>query len=416
MDSALMWLLFNTLSIVILAFYSMLEMAAVSVNKVRLQYWVSRGSLRARWLSLLLQNPSRLFGTTLIGVNVATVVGSECSREFYAAIGLPPNLAPLTQVLLLVIFGELAPMFAARHYPEHVATLGVPLIYASSRLLAPIIWVLTILSRGVMSLFGQRVASDTLFLSEEELEKVLELRDDEGDREGGSLKAIASNIFRLKGKDISHVMRPLASLATLPSSATIQEMKALLASSSGDYVPIYYKQPHNIVAIARPRNLIRASAARRVRDFTKSPWFVTLHTPLPKLLEQFRRSKEDIAVVLDQAGHGVGIVTITAVLEEIFGKEESGGDERSPHTLFREKTFPGSTSIANFNALCEYPLEYDPVATLSELITDALGHAPEMGDSANIGHYEFTVKKTSFLEIESVTVTSRSSGAAPSPH
>jgi len=104
----------------------MVEMACVSFNKVRLHYYVNQGNRRAIWLNYLLQHPFRLFGTTLIGVNVAMVVGSECSREFHSALGLSPDLAPLSQVIIVVIFAELAPMFAARHYAEHVAMLGAP--------------------------------------------------------------------------------------------------------------------------------------------------------------------------------------------------------------------------------------------------------------------------------------------------
>ncbi len=119
-------MILNFLSIIMLAFYSMTEMACVSFNKVRLQYYVSKGMKRAIWLNALLQHPSRLFGTTLIGVNIAMFFGSEFSRQFYSSIGLNPDWSPLTQVILVVIFGELAPMFAARRYPEHVSILGIP--------------------------------------------------------------------------------------------------------------------------------------------------------------------------------------------------------------------------------------------------------------------------------------------------
>ena len=123
---AMMWLLFNILSIVFLAFFSMAEMACISFNKIRMQFYVAQGSKRAKWLYALMQNPSRLFGTTLIGVNIATFVGSECARQFHSAIGLDPDLAPLSQVIIVIIFGELAPQFAARSYPENVAMLGAP--------------------------------------------------------------------------------------------------------------------------------------------------------------------------------------------------------------------------------------------------------------------------------------------------
>ncbi len=132
--SALLWLVFNLLSIVALSFYSMQEMACVSINKVRLKFYVSQGIKRAQWLEYLLHNPTRLFGTTLIGVSIATIISSECARQFHQAIGIDPDWAPLTQVFIVLIFGELAPMFAARIHSEHMALFRCPIVYASSKI------------------------------------------------------------------------------------------------------------------------------------------------------------------------------------------------------------------------------------------------------------------------------------------
>ena len=113
---AFKWFILTILFIMIQAFYSMLEMAAVSFDKARLHYFVKKGKSQARWLSFLLEKPGRLFGTTLILVNVALQIGSECSRQFYQALGVSANYAPLSQVVLVVIFAELSPMLAARRY------------------------------------------------------------------------------------------------------------------------------------------------------------------------------------------------------------------------------------------------------------------------------------------------------------
>src|ERR1700722_3738597 len=95
--TAFSWFLLNILTIILLGFYSMQEMASVSFNRLRLQYYVSKGIKRAIWVQSLLQNPARLFGTTLISVNIAMFIGSECARRTYAALGLNPDWAPLTQ-------------------------------------------------------------------------------------------------------------------------------------------------------------------------------------------------------------------------------------------------------------------------------------------------------------------------------
>ena len=137
---AILWALLTLFCIMTEGFYSSLEMALVSFNKVRLQYYIGKGNQRAKWINWLLHHPSRLFGTTLLGVNIAMQLGSECSRRLYTAMDLQADLAPLTQVFLVLIFAELAPIFAARRYSEHMSLLGVPLIYISARVMAPVIW------------------------------------------------------------------------------------------------------------------------------------------------------------------------------------------------------------------------------------------------------------------------------------
>ena len=132
MSSWAFFLMLLIVSLVIQGFYSMLEMACVSFNRVRLQYYVSQKNRRAMWLSYLLNNPTRLFGTTLIGVNTAMQFGSECARRFYASLHVSPDWAPLSQVIIVLIFAELAPMFAARRFAENVAMLGIPIIYITS--------------------------------------------------------------------------------------------------------------------------------------------------------------------------------------------------------------------------------------------------------------------------------------------
>ncbi|NGX43310.1 MAG: hypothetical protein K940chlam7_01605, partial [Chlamydiae bacterium] len=289
--SAFWWLFFNVLSIIFLAFYSMMEMACVSFNKVRLHYYVNKGNRRAKWLNYLLHHPFRLFGTTLIGVNVAMVAGSECSREFHSAIGLNPGLAPLSQVIIVVIFGELAPMFAARHYAEHVAMLGVPLVYASARILTPALWIIGWITKFANLLVKSKKSRAEMLLSQEELQKILEEHADEPPpTDTQDFNIITENIFRLRHKNAQQVMTPLYQYPRLPSNATIAQMKNIVKRTDADFIMIYYQEYTNIVGIAFPRDLLRIPESHRVRDHSRPPWFVTEQTRLTQILQQFQRN------------------------------------------------------------------------------------------------------------------------------
>lgn len=409
---AFWWLAFNFLSVAVLAFYSMLEMACVSFNKVRLEYYVSKGDKRALWISKLLKTPSSLFGTTLIGVNVALFVGSECAREFHIAIGLDPNWTPLTQVFLVVIFGELAPMFAARHYPEHVAMLGIPIIYASSKIMAPFIWILTHISQFFMRLIGYEESVSDVFLSQEELQKILEEHEEDSHKEGDveDVNLIAANIFRIRGRNVSEVMLPFSQVPMLASHATIAQMSSIISRTHADFIPIYRRSSRNVVGIANPRDALRAPENAPISNYIKAPWFISYRAKLTDTLKKFRTNKENVAIVLDERGSAIGVVTLDSVLDEIFGrtgapkKKEGAVHNR---TLLVEKTLSGEMTVEEFEKQFHTFLSDDKEATLSELVEEALGHPPQVGDSVSLEDFELTVKETSLLDIKTLLVNTK---------
>ncbi len=229
------WKFFLTLIVICLVvqgFFAMVEMAAISFNKVRLQYYVSKGSRRARWLSDLLHHPGRLFGTALICINGALLLGSEASRHFYESVGLSPAWSPLSQIFIVIILAEVAPLFAGRRYAEHAAMLGIPILYFVSIILRPVIYLLDLLCKGVNKLLRTSEGGG-LYLSRDEFQKILEERDE--------FNTIVSHVFSLKNETAKELMKPLSSIQTVPSICTVAEMRALLTSNYSPFVPIHHK-------------------------------------------------------------------------------------------------------------------------------------------------------------------------------
>lgn len=398
------WQFFASLIVIALivqGFFAMQEMACVSFNKVRLQYYVSKNKRRAIWLSRLLHHPTRLFGTTLICLNAALQFGSECSRRFYESMNLSPDWAPLSQVFLVIIFAELAPLFAGRRYAEHAAMLGAPIMYALSIILAPVIWLFDWLCRITNRLIGSPEAAG-LYLSREELQKILEEREEE------EFNTTVSNIFSLKTKTAKELMQPIKLIQRIPSFCTVAEMRTLLASQYTPFVPIFQRTPENIVAIAYPRDLLRLPENKRVRDHARPPWFITENDSILSILKQFRRNNQSLAVVLNQAGHATGILTLDEIIDEIFGQTDSwmsfGEIVPRMHHVIVDRTFPGDTKIADLNREYNVHLDSRGEETLSELVIHLLGHAPVEGESVRIDQFELTVEEASILGAKSVSV------------
>lgn len=411
--SAPWWLLLNILSILILSFYSMAEMACVSFNKVRLQYYVSKGNKQAEWLNWLLHNPTRLFGTTLLGVNLATFFGSECAREFHSALGINPDLSPISQVILVVIFGELAPMFAARRYAEHVAMLSIPLVYASAKIMAPIIWILDWFARVFNSLIGGSQKKGNIFITQEELLKIIEEKDEErpAGAETEDFNDVTTNIFKLAQKDVKQVMEPINSIPLVPSNTTVAQAANAMNKSTSDFIAIYHQDLRNIIGLVHAYDLVRVPDNRRIREFASPPWFVTQTTSVLQMLAQFRTNNEDLGIILDKQGLAEGIVRLEDIIEEIFGAREvnykEGKAKIKRQAPFIERTLPGYMRVGDFNARFDVILDKRDELTLSELIIEELGHHPEIGESIYLDPFELSVESIGLMEVKTVSVTTR---------
>jgi len=401
------FLLLMFICLIVQGFFAMIEMACVSFNKVRLQYYVSKGKRRAMWLSYLLNHPALLFGTSLIGVNTALQVGSECSRRFYESLGLSPDLAPLSQVVIVLIFAEIAPLFAGRRYAEHVAMLGVPLLYAASIVLRPIIWCFDLLCRTINFFVGGH-GEKGLYLSREELQNILEEKEEASITSKEEFNTIVSKIFTLRGKTAKDLMQPLKNVPLVPSICTISEMRQLLSTAYTPFLPIYHKTPENIIAIAYPRDLLRLEETKRVRDFARPPWFIVETSPILQILKQFRRNNQSIAIVLNDAGLAQGVLTLDEIIDEIFERSDNwmAFEEISPrmYHVVLDRTFPGSTLLSEINVQYQVRLGFQGATTLEELLTLSLGHPPVKGESVRIDQFVLTVEEAPLIGEKMIAV------------
>lgn len=395
------YLFFTFLSVAIQALFAFFEMACVSFNKVRLQYYVSIGTRRALWLNYLLKSPSRLFGTTLIGITASLVVGSECARRFYESIHLDPDWAPLTQVPLVVIFGELAPMFAARRHPEQSAMFCVPLMILLARLLSPITWAFDAIAKLIHRCMG-KASEASLFLTREEVRMAFE---EKGEKKADEFNAAASRIFQLKNLTAGQLMTPLSKVQIAPSQATIADVRHILSVHYAPMIPIYHRYPHNIIAIATLRDLLGLEEKKRVIDAAHSPWFVTRDTSVLQLLHQFRRNNQSIAVILEPSGQAAGILTLDEILDEIFGEELHLKATEEP-VRYIERTLSGEMSVSEFNLQFDAALPEKEGNTLSELIVSQIDHLPVKGESVRINDLEFIIEEPSLRGIKTLSVRS----------
>ncbi len=401
-DEWFTFLLLTLMCLIIQAFFSMMEMATVSFNKVRLQYYVRNKNRRAMWLSSLLSKPSRLFGTTLIGVNAAMQFGSEYSRQFYSSLGLSPDWAPITQVFVVLIFAELSPMFAARRYAEHVSMLGIPILFFASKVLRPFIWALNMIVRGFSSLFGI-VGTHESYLTRDELQRAIE-----GREEQATIDPVLQNIFSLKNKTAKEVMEPIESIFMISEESSVADVRSSLEKDFLPFMPIYRGQKKNVVGIIYPRDLLQYSSAAKVKNHLRPAWFVTETTTTLHILKQFKRNNQTVAIVLNKVGIAVGVLTLDSIVDEIFGQEDHWVSipEFLPtrHNVFVDRSFSGETLVRVVNETYGIQLPLDGEKTLEDVMEEILGHAPEPGQRVQIGQYELELSESSLINGRFITI------------
>src|SRR5690606_36721353 len=136
---------------------------------------------------------------------------------------------------------------------------------------------------------------------------------------------VVSVLFQLKNQTAGQVMIQLHHAQTFSIQATVLDAKEALSKKFTPILPIYHRATQNIVAIAYARDLLLLSEADRILDRASPPWFVTKDTSILRLLDQFRRSNQSAAVILDATGAACGILTLDQIIDFIFGPEGEGG-------------------------------------------------------------------------------------------
>ncbi len=396
------FLFFTLLCIFLQGFFSMFEMACVSFNRVRLSHYVKKKNKRAKWIQYLLNRPSTLFGTTLICVNTFLQMGSEFSRKLYDSFGLNPDLAPITQIVLVVIFAELAPMFAARRHSEQVAMLYIPVVYFVSYLLRPFIFLIESLNKIIHKMLPQKKES-SLFLSREEVQKAFE----DNVEETSYLDRTLSYFFTMKDQKAEDFMYPLQNQLLVSSETKAKDLIEKLKSRYTPFIPIYQYEKGNIKAIVSLRDLLKADPEEPVGKIGKTPWFVTKKDSITGVLKQFRKNNQSIAIVLDEEGKAFALLSLEKVVEALFGKTEALFiHEKTPKTHI-ERTLSASMTIKEFNQRFQANIEAKEGDTLSDFIHESLGHIPVKGEKVREGFFEFEVVKVGLLGAKKILVVTK---------
>jgi len=388
--------------ILLSGFFSAAEIALLTLNRYRLRNLARQQHRGAQLVQKLLERPDRLLGVILVGNNFANIAASSIATllalEIYGERAVAAAAGLLTFVIL--VFAEVAPKTLAALYPERLAFPAARVLRPLLILLYPLIWFTNFLANGLLRLLGVSIARKTTQeITGEELRVLL--------READVLipeshQDMLLAILELEKVAVDDVMVPRGEIEGIDLDAGWEEITSKLGTSRYTRLPVYRANLDNIIGIVHLRKVMHLMHSG---DFTSEalmplivePYFIPLGTPISTALLNFRANKQRVALIVNEYGDILGLVTLEEILEEIVG------DFTSPGTAFSGEIQPqadggflvqGNVTLRDLNRRLDWNLPVTGPKTLNGLITEYLEDLPEAGTSLMLNGYQVEVVRT----------------------
>jgi CBS domain containing-hemolysin-like protein len=396
--------------LVLEAFFSGSELALISADRIRLQAHARRGSSRDRLIARFLERPQDLIAASLIGTNVC-VVASTTVVTLYM-LDASPERAELISVAimapLILVFGEIVPKSVFQHYADAVAPRAIYLLWGFYALFSPIVALASRVSDLILR--GLRVRERRPFMTRDELRLLLDLPPTAGAGQiSGDEKRMIRRIFQFGETSVYDVMLPLSEVCALPSTVTVEEGAKEIADKGYTRIPIYGVRIDEIQGVVHAFDVLRAPAGAVLRDVARKAIFVPESQPARDCLIRLQREGQGMAVVVDEYGGAVGIVTVEDILEEVVGEIEDEHDVREPGPPLIRREDPqtyrvqGRAPLARINAELRVQLpEGEDYETLAGLLLDRAKRIPRVGETVPLGPVNATVTVATDRSIDEV--------------
>lgn len=389
------------------AFFSGIEIAFFSVSELKLRAMAESGDGKAKMAHYLRSNPQRLLSTILIGNNLANIAAASLATLIALRLFGSHAVAIVTALLTLIIliFGEIVPKTLATKHALAVTLWVAYPIYGLEKLLTPILFALEPL---IVKLTGGRGLS-VPFATEEELKMVLDESEKTGVLETDEVQMI-KNVFLLNDITAEDTMTPRTYMFALDGNLTIEAAKKELFNSIHSRIPVFDRSPDNIIGVLYKTSALKKLAedegAARLADIANPPLFVPSGKPADELMKQFQQEKRHMAIVVNEFGEVIGLVTLEDLLEEVVGEimDETDITEELIKRIGKNQILvDGRTEVRRVNEFFKVDLGND-AKTVSGLIQEHLGRIPATGESVQIGRCRLVVHEADPKSIKRVQI------------
>lgn len=408
-------LMILALLIVLSAFFSSSETSMMSLNRYRLKHLTKEGHKAARRASKLLERPDRLLGTILVGNNIVNILAASIATVIATQIWGEAGIAIATigLTIVILIFGEITPKTLAALRPELIAFPVSIILKFLQIVLYPVVWICGAISNMLLKLIGVNTSDPNGDqLSTEELRTVV--------REAGlgmtrSRQNMLLGILDLEKMNVNDIMVPRNEAVGIDLEDDLSVINNQLRTCHHTRLPVFTNDINNVTGIVHMRSIARLLSRGELTKEAlihacKEPYFVPESTPLHTQLFNFQKQKRRIAIVVDEYGDVIGLVTLEDILEEIVG--EFTTDMMLPSQDIHPQedgtvVIEGSSAIRAINRQLKWKLPADGPKTLNGLITEQLESIPETSVCLTIGRYRMEILQTKDNMVKSVRIWDR---------
>ncbi|MCG8079920.1 MAG: hemolysin family protein [Candidatus Thiodiazotropha taylori] len=311
------------------------ETALVSLSMARAEALYKEGRSGAHALYILKKDPSRMLITILIGNNVVNIAASAMATviatDYFGDSG--PGIAVGVLTIVILIFGEITPKSLATRFSERISLAMAPLIYGFMRLIYPLVWLFLQFTNWVQS---STKAMDDPLITESEVITLIEHGEEEGVIDTDEREMI-ERIFNFNDLKAEDVMTPRRQVFRLDGRRTLRDVLPNMLTTGYSRIPIYTDDPDEIVSVIILRDLIGIIAKGELdvelNELGQEPVFTSAITPIDELIRILKNKSTHLAVVVDEHGAMVGVISLEDMLEELVGEIYDESDEKPDDLL-----------------------------------------------------------------------------------
>ncbi len=387
--------------ILISALFSCFETAITAASKAKIHRLASEGNLRAKTLERLLDKREKVISTMLFGNNAINILSSAIATSLFINLFGDSGLVIATFVMtaVVIIFAEVLPKTIAVKSPNEIALLFAPAI----KFLVTIFFPVTDFVHRIVHFFFEAAQSKSSQAELEEIRDTISLKHKEGSIYKYD-KDMIDGVLDLADTEISEIMVHRKDIEMINMGLPVKEIVRLALDSSYTRIPLWKGNKENVVAILNVRKLLKALHFFKhdlskfdLKSIITDVWFVPASNSLRAQLFLFRKRKRRMALVIDEYGSLLGMVTLEDILEEIVGdiKEK---EDISDINIIKIKSgafkIAGKVLIRDINKKLEWNIaEDDDAYNLAAFVISRLGRIPEERENFVIEGYYFEILK-----------------------